>query len=122
MEVTITPDGNDCYVISCPTQMEWQARIDLVELLKQAAGDKPYRGVILDLDHVTYINSAGLGAIFALRKFARQAGADVVVARPNVTITRLLNTVNMSALVPVATSLDEARQKLDQRQPNERSA
>jgi anti-sigma B factor antagonist len=113
MDVTVKPDGEARYIISCPDLMEWHARVDLVEALKSATKDNPIAGVILDLNQVSYINSAGLGAIFALRKHAKGVGAQVVVARPNATISRLLTTVNLSALMPVAESLEEARALLE---------
>jgi anti-anti-sigma factor len=112
MDVSIKHEGDSLYIITCPSRMEWNARTDLVESLKTAAGGQPPRGVIVDLVDVSYINSAGLGAIFALRKYVEQAGGATAVARPNVTIARLLRTVNLAALMPVADSLEQARASL----------
>lgn len=112
MDVTIKADGESRYIITCPHHMEWNARVDLIESLKAATQDQPVCGVIVDLAEVSYINSAGLGAIFALRKFVEQSGGAVAVARPNVTIARLLRTVNLAALIPVTDSLEQARASL----------
>ena len=109
MELSVKPDGEGRYLISCPSRMEWNERLDIVAQLQAAAGDAPFASVIVDLHNVTYINSAGLGAIFSLRKFAGERGAKVVVTRPNAMLSRLLDTVNLAALVPVTASLDEAR-------------
>lgn len=114
MELSVKPDGEGRFVIYCPSRMEWNERVDLVSHLQDATGERPLSGVIIDLQNVTYINSAGLGALFSLRKFAKDRGAKVAVARPNAMISRLLDTVNLAALVPVAASLDEARTLLDQ--------
>jgi len=120
MNVTVTHEGDGRYVIACPTEMEWRARINLVEVLGTAvAAHQPLRGVILDLERVTFINSAGLGAIFMLRSHARDAGAGLVVARPGVSITRLLETVNLMALIPVTATLDQARAALENPTPPE---
>lgn len=73
---------------------------------------KPTGGVILDLAGVEYMNSAGIGAIFSLRKYAKANGARMVAARPTPSIIRLLNTVNLPSLIPVASDLDEARKVL----------
>lgn len=70
-------------------------------------------GIILDLDGVDYLNSAGIGSIFALRKYARANGAELVIARPRATVRRLLETVNLPALIPVTGDLDEARKQLE---------
>ena len=117
MDVTIKTDGESRYIIACPRHMEWNARVDLVEALQAATKDQPARGVIVDLAEVSYINSAGLGAIFALRKFVEQCGGAIVVARPNVTIARLLRTVNLAALVPVTDSIEQARASLPAGEP-----
>jgi anti-anti-sigma factor len=114
MELMVTPDGQGRYIVSCPARMEWNERLDIVSQLQKAAGDGPLSSVILDLDKVTYINSAGLGAVFSLRKFTNDRGAKLIVARPSATISRLLDTVNLAALIPVAANLDEARAVADQ--------
>ena len=90
--------------------MEWDARMDIVGAVQRAANGKCVRCVILDLENVRYINSAGLGAIFALRQHAIRDKAKVVVARPSAAIRRLLNTINLPALMPVVATLDEARE------------
>ncbi len=110
MDVAVTQDGPGRYLVACPEQLEWDARVDLVDALRHAAVGQAYQTVILDLHGVKYINSAGLGAIFALRKYTQSAGATLVLARPGATLRRLLETVNLPALMPVAASLDEARQ------------
>lgn len=109
MDLSITPDGEGRYVISCPEEMEWDARLDIVTALEGVAGRTAPVAVILDLDNVTYINSAGLGAIFSLRKHVQSSDGKLVLARPSPTIRRLLETVNVQALVPIADDLDEAR-------------
>jgi anti-anti-sigma factor len=69
---------------------------------------------VLDLAEVTYINSAGIGAIFSLRKYAMEADARLVVARPRPAIQRMLKTVNLPELIPMVDSLDKARQVIAQ--------
>ena len=112
MSVSVASEGEGRFIISCPEELEWDARVNLVEALRQTVNAGKLRSVILDLGGVKYINSAGLGAIFSLRKYAQTAGAAMIVARPGLAIQRLLDTVNLPALVPVAKSLEEAREKL----------
>jgi len=115
-QVVLEIDNEDIYTIFCPSPMEWRARDGLLESVKQQAQGRPCRGIILDLANVSYINSAGLAAIFNLRKFAQSLGAEVVLARPTPTILRLLATANLPALMPVTRSLDEAREQLSRLQ------
>ena len=90
--------------------------VDAVKAAVQASGRNPAEavagGIILDLAEVEYMNSGGLGAVFALRKFARASNARMVIAGPTPAIMRLLETVNVPALIPVAPGLDEARNVL----------
>lgn len=114
MDVSVERDGEGRFIIRCPREMRWDTRADLVDDLQAAAGDRPVRSVILDLDDVDYLNSAALGAVFTLRKRLHDNGGRLIVCRPNPTIARLLRTVNMPALIPVVETLDEARSLLDQ--------
>jgi len=119
MTVTVTHEGGGRYLIACPAQMEWRARIDLVEAVEAAVAQHvPLRGIILDLQHVTFISSPGLGAIFLLHRHARDRGAGMVIARPGVSIARLLTTANMPAPMPVTATLDDARATLDPPAPD----
>lgn len=112
MQIDVKSDGEDRYVISCPNEMEWRARINLVQALQDATDGLSVRGVILDLEGVQYMNSAALGAIFALRNFLKQGSIGIVISRPSATVTRLLSTINMTQLMPVTDTLDDARRRL----------
>lgn len=114
MDVNIQHDDQGRYIIQCPAEMEWTARVDLVSILTEQVGEDQIRGIILDLGSVTYINSAGLGALFALRKYGMESGAAVVIARPRPTIERMLKTVNLPELIPVVATLNEARERIEQ--------
>ena len=113
MDITITPDGDGRYIIACPQEMDWNARISLVDTLTEQTDGEKLTGVIVDLEGVQYISSAGLGALFSLRKHLMSVEAGLVVSRPNVTIARLLETVNLRALVAITDTLDQARKALD---------
>lgn len=112
MEILVTPDGDGRYIISSPGCMEWRARMDFAKALNDSANGQDVSGVILDLDGVNYMNSAGLGAIFVLRKATNQLDASFVIARPSPAILRLLETANLPALIPVADDLEQARKLL----------
>jgi anti-anti-sigma factor len=113
IQILVELDGEGVYVLRCGGNTEWRNPVDLVAAFDPVGGGKPLRGLILDLQGIQYINSAGLGAIFALRKYAAQAGGTLVVARPSATVLRLLNTINLPTLIPVTASLDEARAALN---------
>jgi len=109
VQILVQPDTEGAYVLSCAGSTEWRNPVDLVAAFDPVGGGKPLRGLILDLQGIQYINSAGLGAIFALRKYAAQAGGALVITRPSASILRLLNTINLPTLIPVTETLDQAR-------------
>ena len=114
MSLNLQAQADGRYVLDCPEQMEGSVRLDLVEQLRVALAGKPIHGLIVDLDSVAYMSSSGIDALFALRKFVTDAGGRMVLARPNATIQRLLQTVSLDRLVPIVASLAEARAALDQ--------
>jgi anti-anti-sigma factor len=70
--------------------------------------------VIVDLDAVPYLDSAGLHVL--ARTTARHAGRFVLV-QSTPRVRRLLEVLGMTALLPIATSLDEAREYLRDHDP-----
>lgn len=133
--VKVVEDGGQRYIVCFPhdydkaqtsakqppegTHEPRPAAGDLVEALKGALIDsgKPPEtalagGIILDLSGTEYMNSSGLGAIFSLRKFAKSNHARMVIAGATAMISRLLETVNVPALIPVVPNLVEARKVL----------
>ena len=109
IQILVSLDTEGVYLMRCGGNTEWRNPVDLVAAFDPVAGGRPLRGLILDLHGIQYINSAGLGAIFALRKYLAQGGGALVIARPSASIIRLLNTINLPTLIPVTESLEQAR-------------
>lgn len=112
MKIQVKADGEGYYTISCQGEPEWPGRIDLTAAVKEAVAGKELRGLVIDLEGVSFIDSAGLGQIFSLRRYASESGAHLVVSRPTLGIARLLNVVNLPALIPVTDTLEDARHKM----------
>jgi anti-sigma B factor antagonist len=62
---------------------------DLGETLR-AVLDRGGRRIVLDLDQVTFLDSAGLGDLIAWRKRTVQAGGDLLLLRPTGKVRELL--------------------------------
>jgi len=111
MEIRIDRDASqDVFVVHCPEQMDWNVRDDLAAQVRGFAGQSAVRGLIVDMEGVRFINSAGIGALFTTLKYVRESGGAMVVARAGAPIRRLLDTVNLGRLIPIVSSLAEARQ------------
>ena len=52
------------------------------------------RGIILDLENVDYISSAGLGVLFTMKKFLKKNGGDLLFCNLKPQIVRLFEIVN----------------------------
>jgi len=93
--------------------MAWRARVELVDSLTAVTGGQTQLELILDLGGVDFLNSAGIGAIFSVRKHVVDGGGLVVACNAKPVIQRLLATVNLPALVPTLDDVSSACGFLD---------
>jgi anti-sigma B factor antagonist len=68
----------------------------------------PQREIIVDLAGLEFIDSSGLAALIRVRKQARHAGGDVLLAAPQHQVLRVLALTRMLDDFSVHTSVDEA--------------
>ena len=75
------------------------------------------RPLVVDLDQVSFIDSAGLGALVGTAKHAAASdgGLSVVCAQPQ--IRRLFRLVGLDRTIPVARTLDAALEDLAAARP-----
>ena len=71
------------------------------------------RRVIIDLSAVTFMDSAGLGALIGGIRRIREAGGDVGVSCNRPTLLRLLRTTGFDRIVAVVDTVEEAVAALD---------
>lgn len=64
--------------------------------------------LLIDLGGVPFMDSAGLGALIAGIRRARENEGSVVVACDGAALTRLLHTTGFDRIVPVTETFDEA--------------
>ena len=69
-------------------------------------GDGP--GLVLDLEAVEFINSAGLGSLVQVGMRLDRAGRRLTFARPNKTIERMLKLVGLDSKMPMFKTVEEA--------------
>jgi anti-anti-sigma factor len=56
------------------------------------------QAVVLDLADVTFIDSAGLGTLMAIRERAQQLGIDLAVARVSERVQRILDATGLGEI------------------------
>jgi anti-anti-sigma factor len=64
---------------------------------------------VLDLSCVTFMDSIGLGIVMKGFKLCKQAGGGLIVMRPSEPVRRLIETLKLDRLIPMAETMEEAR-------------
>lgn len=73
------------------------------------------RGMILcliDIEHVKYINSSGIGVLITLLTKFRNKGGEVVIVKPSEHVNKLLIITKLTAIFKIADSTEEAIKEL----------
>lgn len=72
--------------------------------------DRPAHGLVVDLTPTTFLDSTGCRQLARAARSARTAGLDaaVVCPRGNTTVRRVLDFLDLAALVPVVETAAEA--------------
>lgn len=102
--ITRESDGQVVVVLGGELDVADAVRV-VAELAAVAARD---RDVIVDLAGLEFIDSSGLAALLRVRKHARHAGGDLLLAAPQrqvlrvLTVTRLLDVFSVYACVDKA--------------------
>lgn len=78
-------------------------------LFDLAASGRP---LVVELDQVSFIDSAGIGALVGAAKRAAEYGGSLSVVCAQPKIWRLFRLVGVDSKIPLAHSLDEALEKL----------
>jgi anti-sigma B factor antagonist len=97
-----------------PAVIELVGEIDLStapELLDAALAriDAGISSLVLDLDGVTFCDSAGLSAFVRLKKRAVEAGGGLALARPASIVRSVLELTGLAELIPVLPTVAQAR-------------
>jgi anti-sigma B factor antagonist len=104
-------EENDSYTLCKPSgELDAYTVGAFRESLSSLAG-KPR--LLIDLSDVPFMDSAGLGALIGGIRRAREADGAVAVVCNKPQLTRLLHTTGFDRIVPVAETLEEAEEALD---------
>ncbi len=81
----------------------------------EAANEAVNRGTILcliDIEHVKYINSSGIGVLITLLTKFRNNEGEVVIVKPSEHVNKLLIITKLTAIFKIADSVEEAIKEL----------
>ena len=87
-------------------QLDVAVAVRVVAELSVIAAREP--NIIVDLTGLEFIDSSGLAALVRVRKHARHAGGDLLLACPQQQVLRLLTLTRLIDVFSVHASVDEA--------------
>jgi anti-anti-sigma factor len=79
-------------------ELEMAAAFKLERELEELLAARDTRKVVLDLAEVTFIDSAGLGTLLAIRERATQLGIDVAIVRVSDRVQRTLEVAGLGGI------------------------
>jgi len=73
----------------------------------QAATSERPQNAVVDLSGLTYVNSIGIGLLFASAKKLHLSGYRMILVAPRPEVARLFYIVGVQQVIPIADTLDE---------------
>lgn len=67
-----------------------------------------FRTFFLEMEDVSYINSAGIGAVAATLKIVREVSGDIVLINPSDPVMSLLQITRLDTLFKICSGVEEA--------------
>lgn len=107
MEFTTRPVGDLVAVIEGTGRLNMLAAPLLRAAVSSAIAEGRVR-VVVNLAHVDFMDSSGLGALISGLKSARQAGGDLRIAAPNPQVSMVLQLSNLDRVLSVRSDPDQA--------------
>lgn len=96
-------------VLTCHGGLSWEDRDQLSECVHgHFRGTEAPAGVVMDLEDVEYVNSAGLGALFQLCRLLRNRGGTLAFANASDALVRLFRTIGLDRMALVSDTVEEA--------------
>lgn len=114
MELQLGWDGDDRLDLTCSGEIGWDAAELLSRRISEALEGRPKPQVLMDIEDVDFITSAGIGALLQLRKCVSDRGGRIVIACASPMIAQLFTTVGLDRYMPLAASVEAGRRLLTQ--------
>jgi anti-anti-sigma factor len=94
-EVTLLPERAGVVRAVLSGDLDYLSVPALNEALKETLADPALRELILDLDNITYLSGAGLGAMVALRHALHDRGGELFLNRCQGQVLRILQVTRL---------------------------
>lgn len=108
MELEIPDTDHEGWtVVAASGEIDVAAAPDLRTKLTDLVSEGAVR-LVLDLDHVDFIDSTGLGVLVGAVRRARAAEGDVVVVTSNPRVRKVFDVTGLDEVFTIADSVDDA--------------
>jgi anti-anti-sigma factor len=102
------------YRVALSGEMDIATSPELVSRLAGVRGTGPY-WVLVDLSRLSFIDSSGIKALVSSAKTVEANGGALVIVAPPPQLEKVFDIVQLSSVIPVSASLDEALGLVEQR-------
>ncbi len=99
---------SDCVVVTVGGELDILSAAKLGKTLEQATAGSGTRCLIIDMTHLSFIDSTGLGVLIAAQNRARVLGDSVVLVHPPKPVQRLLLATQLGQRFTAYDTLDGA--------------
>jgi anti-anti-sigma factor len=67
-----------------------------------------YKKILLDLEELTFFDSLSVSVVLNMNKLIKETGGAMKICSPNYIVADLFNTLNISQIIPIYTTVTEA--------------
>lgn len=104
-------DTTDCRVFNLCGYIDAHTVLEFEKAVSQAIDDG-MRCAVLDISGLSYISSAGIGAMMGLARRLAQLGGDLVLLNPTQKVFSILDGLGFTKIFKIAKDEGEALEKL----------
>ena len=112
LTIEIAPAGNGYQRVALAGRLDTHTHAELDAKLSPLLAS-PIRSLVLDLEGLIYISSAGVRSVFKARKALAERGGKVVVVNPQPQIQKVFDVVKAVPLNEIFSTVEEADAYLD---------
>ena len=112
LQIGISDLGDRCTLLKLAGPLGSNTFGNLEDALREVQSDD-FCHIVVDLDAVTYISSAGVGALVIAMMNCREKGGDLVLAAPNDHVHQVLNLLGLCELFKIVPDMAHAVLELE---------
>ncbi|NDD66559.1 anti-sigma factor antagonist [bacterium] len=91
-----------------PIELDIENQAQFVDLINMMIVDEGVSRILVDMSHVSYVDSSGLWALFEGHKKATQKNGKLVLLNPTKDVRRVLEITKIASKIHISDSEDEA--------------